>query len=115
MREIHKHDYAGYQDNDSTEETTPSGGIIFEDQFVDVLAQRLIKRMQHDQLSLKQREVLLKYRFALAGISVLAFIPITLIVLSFFSQFWWMVLLTLLVIGVIFFNLNLLFNEPRHD
>jgi hypothetical protein len=120
MRESQKYNYTDcnkYKD-ELLQETLPrsSSGVMFDDDFVDALAQRLMQRMQ-DDWSGKSRthysETLTTLRLVLAVLSVLAFVAVVAIVLKIVSLVWWMALVVLALAGAIFVLINVAFCLPR--
>jgi hypothetical protein len=120
MREQQKHNYTDcnkYKD-ELLQETLQrsSSGVMFDDDFVDALAQRLMQRMQ-DGLPGKSRthysETLTTLRLLLAVLSVLAFVAVIAIVLKTVSLAWWMTLLVLGMVGTTFVLINVAFYLPR--
>lgn len=119
MRELQKHNYTGYnkcKDKQSQETLSRSGsGVMFDDDFVDALAQRLVQRMQNDLPDQSQphySETLNKLRLLLAILSTLAFVAVTAIVLKVASLAWWMILIVLSMTGTIFILINIAFQLP---
>ena len=118
MRELQKHNYTGYNEcngEQQQEALERSGsGVMFDDDFVDALAQRLVQRM-HDDLSRNARtrrsETSATVRLLLAVFSVLAFIAVIAIVLKTASLVWWMVLAILGMAGLIFVLINVAFQS----
>jgi len=120
MRELQKHNYTDcnkYED-ELLQETLPrsSSGVMFDDDFVDALAQRLMQRMQDglpDKSRTRTGETLTTLRLLLAILSVLAFVAVVAIVLKTASLVWWMTLAVLGIAGTIFVLINLAFRLPR--
>jgi len=120
MRESQKYNYTDcnkYKD-ELLQETLPrsNSGVMFDDDFVDALAQRLMQRMQ-DSLPGKVQnhssETLTNLRLLLAVLSVLAFVAVVAIVLKTASLAWWMTLVVLGMVGTIFVLINAAFCLPR--
>jgi hypothetical protein len=120
MRESQKYNYTDchkYKDELLQERLPrPSSGVMFDDDFVDALAQRLMQRMQ-DDLPGKSRthssESLTTLRLLLAVLSVLSFVAVVAIVLRTASLVWWMTLVVLGMAGTIFVLINAAFCLPR--
>ena len=120
MRESQKYNYTDcnkYKD-ELLQETLPrpSSGVMFDDDFVDALAQRLMQRMQDDwsgKSRTHHRETLTTLRLLLAVLSVLAFVAVVAIVLKTASFVWWMTLIVLGIAGAIFVLINVAFCLPR--
>lgn len=120
MRELQKRDYtACNQDQDEQLQETlqrSSSGVMFDDDFVDVLAQRLVRRMQADwpgKARTRYGETLTTLRLLLAVFSMLAFVAVVAIVLKAAPLAWWMVLAVLGLTGMIFVLINVAFQFPR--
>lgn len=120
MREQQKRNYTDcnkYKD-ELLQETLQrsSSGVMFDDDFVDVLAQRLMQRMQDDwpdKSRTHYSEKLTTLRLLLAVLSVLAFVAVVAIVLKAASLVWWMTLAMLGMTGTIFVLINVAFCLPR--
>lgn len=93
-----------------------SSGVMFDDDFVDALAQRLIQRMQNDEPDKSRThysEKLMPLRLLLAVLSVLAFVAVVAIILKTASLVWWMTLIVLGMAGTVFVLINVAFQFPR--
>ena len=121
MRELQKHNYTGYSkcEDEQQQEALqrPGSGVMFDDDFVDALAQRLVQHM-HDGLPGNARtphnsETSATLRLLLAVLSVLAFVAVTAIVLKIASLVWWMILSVLGMAGLIFVLINVAFQSSH--
>jgi hypothetical protein len=118
MRELQKHNYTDKYEDELLQETLPrsSSGVMFDDDFVDALARRLMQRMQDgllDKSLTRAGETLTTLRLLLAILSVLAFVAVVAIVLKTAFLAWWMMLVVLGMAGTIFVLINLAFCLPR--
>jgi hypothetical protein len=120
MRKLQKRDHAEYNPykDEIVHETLrqSSSGVMFDDDFVDALAQRLVQRMQTD-LPDKARtgysDTLMTLRLLLAVLSTLAFVAVIVIILKAAALAWWMMLAILSVAGTVFVLINIAFQVPR--
>jgi hypothetical protein len=121
MRELRKHNYTGYnkcKDEQRQGELQRSdSGVMFDDDFVDALAQRLVQHMRDDLSGHAQTHYsetsAVTLRLLLAVLSVLAFVAVTAIVLKTDSLDRWMMLAILGMAGMIFVLINIAFQLPR--
>lgn len=120
---MHESQKSNYTDCNKYEDELPqetlqrsTSGVMFDDDFVDALAQRLKQRMQDDQPDKSRThagETLTTLRLLLAVLSVLAFVVVVAIVLKTAFLMWWMTLVVLGMAGVIFVLINATFCLPR--
>jgi hypothetical protein len=119
MRRLQKHGYTDYnKDKEELPRETlqrPGSGVMFDDDFVGALAQRLVQRMQTDlpDRSRTDDKIFTALRLLLAVLSLLAFVAVIVIVLKIASLAWWMVLAILSITGAVFVLINATFQLPR--
>lgn len=113
MREVRNNDDADYRGcEDDGHRADQQSGLMFDDDFVGALAQRLASQMEHvshSKVESSQSGVPVLPRLILAVISILAFLPITNMVLAAVAPAWWMLPPILGTIGLIFISINFIF------